>query len=240
MLVVDDEQPILDELTYLLGKDDRIGTIHAAVSGTQALRALSDADIAGVFLDIAMPCLDGMDVARIIGKFQDPPKVVFITAHEDHAVEAFDLNAVDFLLKPIREDRLGEAVRRMFDAGAPTTPSRPRTIAVELGGVTRFIPRSEVVYAEAEGDYVRLHVVGGDAHLIRSTLGALEHDWSDLGLVRIHRSLLVSPRYVREVRVRSGHSSVIVEHGTEPVELGVSRRHAHHLRPLLAQRARRS
>ena len=101
---------------------------------------------------------------------------MFVTAHNEHAVEAFDLNAVDYLLKPVREERLREAVRRIRDAAA--RGARPRTsIAVELGGVTRFVSRSEVLYVEAQGDYARLHTSSG-SHLVRVPLTALEERWA--------------------------------------------------------------
>src|SRR5680860_384206 len=121
VLVVDDERPVLDELVYLLGLDERIAGVLAANSGAGALRALESGAIDVVFLDIAMPGLSGLDIARILGKFKTPPKVIFVTAHENHAVDAFELNAVDYLLKPIREDRLRESVRRALEDGAGPT-----------------------------------------------------------------------------------------------------------------------
>lgn len=132
-LVVDDEQPVLDELVWLLGRDDRIGTIDTAQSGTEALRRLETGDIDLLFLDIAMPGLTGIDIARLVDKFKTPPQIIFVTAHDQHAVEAFDLNAVDYLLKPIREERLRESVRRAVADAESAGPDPDDTIAVELG-----------------------------------------------------------------------------------------------------------
>jgi DNA-binding LytR/AlgR family response regulator len=151
--------------------------------------------------------------------------VVFVTAHTEHAIEAFDLQAVDYLLKPVREERLREAVRRVIDAGhAPAEDS----IAVELGGVTRFVARSEVRYVEAQGDYARLHTATG-SHLVRMPLSALEERWRDAGFVRIHRSVLVALRHVEEVRTAEGRCTVVVDGR----ELQVSRRLTAHLREQL-------
>jgi DNA-binding LytR/AlgR family response regulator len=156
---------------------------------------------------------------------------VFVTAHDEHAVDAFDLNAVDYVLKPVRDDRLAEAVRRVVEARGGT--GEEDMIAVELGGRTRFLARSDVRYVEAQGDYARLHTAEG-SHLLRVPLTSLEEQWGDAGFVRIHRSLLVALGHVEEVRMDAGRCTVVV--GGE--ELGVSRRHTRELRDLLVRRAR--
>src|SRR5690349_6909209 len=99
VLVVDDEQPVLDELVWMLGRDDRIGEILTARNGAEAIRALEAQDVDLLFLDIAMPGLSGVEIARLVRKFANPPRVVFVTAHDTHAVDAFDLGAVDYVLK---------------------------------------------------------------------------------------------------------------------------------------------
>ncbi|BAS08196.1 uncharacterized response regulatory protein VC_0693 [Arthrobacter sp. Hiyo4] len=123
VLVADDELPAVEELAYLLGKDDRIGVIHRAISGTEALRALNTAAVDAVFLDIHMPAVSGLDVARAIARSSKPPVVVFVTADEDCALEAFELAAVDYLLKPVRAERLSRTVGRISellrDGGGP-------------------------------------------------------------------------------------------------------------------------
>lgn len=237
VLVVDDETPVLDEMVFLLGRDARIQSVRAANSGAQALRLLDALDIDVIFLDIAMPGLSGLDIARILGQFKKPPKVVFVTAHDDHAVDAFELNAVDYLLKPIREDRLRESVRRALDGGGATTAVADESVAVELGGVTRFVPRSHIVYAEAQGDYVRLFTLGGATHLIRIPIGTLAVDWAEAGFVRIHRSHLIAVAHVKEVRTQAGRYSVLVHTGVDDVELPVARRHTRELRDVLHAKA---
>lgn len=226
VLVVDDEQPALDELAFLLARDDRVGQVSCCDSATEALRLLRDEPVDAVFVDIAMPGLTGLELAEVLARFKEPPRVVFVTAHSEHAVDAFDLQAVDYVLKPVREERLREAVRRVSDTGSAAPDDD--TIPVELGGVTRFVSRSEVRYVEAQGDYTRLHTASG-SHLVRLPLSSLEERWGEAGFLRIHRSLLVALAHVEEVRVDAGRCSVVVG-GTE---LQVSRRHTPVLRELL-------
>jgi DNA-binding LytR/AlgR family response regulator len=234
VLVVDDERPALDELAWLLERDPRVSTVVTTDNAAEALRVLQEGGVDAVFTDIRMPGLTGLELARVLARFRTPPPVVFVTAHDDHAVDAFELNAADYLLKPVREDRLAEAVRRVVDAGpAADGGDAEDSIAVELGGVTRFVSRADVLYVEAHGDYARLHTADG-SHLIRSPLTTLEEEWRDAGFVRIHRSLLVALRHVQEVRMDSGRCSVVV--GDQ--ELMVSRRHTRELRDLLVRRAR--
>jgi DNA-binding LytR/AlgR family response regulator len=234
VLVVDDERPALDELAWLLGRDARVDDVLATDSAAEALRLLQEERVDAVFMDIRMPGLTGLDLARVLSQFKEPPPVVFVTAYDEHAVAAFDLNAVDYVLKPVRENRLAEAVRRVVDARVPSgSPVEKDMIAVELGGRTRFVSRSEVRYVEAQGDYARLHTADG-SHLVRVPLTALEDRWRDAGFVRIHRSLLVALAHVEEVRMDAGRCTVVVG-GTE---LAVSRRHTRELRDLLVRRAR--
>ena len=235
-LVVDDEAPTLPALTFLLARDPRMGELHTASSGTEALRALEEHPVDVVFCDISMPGLDGLDLAKVLARFADRPQVVFVTAYEEHAVDAFELQATDYVMKPIRPERLGEAVRRVVakrsDASPSTTPPEDETIPVELGGVTRFIQRSQILYASAHGDYARMHTANG-SHLVRVSLNALEERWGEKGFVRIHRSTLVSLAHVTEVSSDSGRAVVRVG----DVELQVSRRHTRDLRERLLRPA---
>ncbi|MEG3628102.1 LytR/AlgR family response regulator transcription factor [Streptomyces poriticola] len=249
-LAVDDERPSLGELVYLLNADPRISAAEGAGDATEALRRITRALESGpdgpeaidvVFLDIQMPGLDGLDLARLLGGFARPPLVVFVTAHEDFAVRAFDLKAVDYVLKPVRRERLAEAVRRAAElrgrGGEPTAPRipvhepDPDHIPVELGGVTRFVAVDDITHVEARGDYARLHT-GNGSHLVRIPLSTLEERWRSRGFVRIHRRHLVALRHIGELRLDAGTVSVRI--GDE--ELQVSRRHARELRDLLMRR----
>jgi DNA-binding LytR/AlgR family response regulator len=236
VLVVDDEPPALEELAYQLRGHERIGEVLAATSGAEALRIMDREILDAIFLDIRMPGLTGLDLARVLARFRNPPPVVFVTAYEDHAVDAFELNVVDYLLKPVRPDRLVEAVRRIGEAGGGARPGgepADETIPVELGGVTRFVHRSDVRFVEAHGDYARLHTATG-SHLVRVPLATLEEHWRDAGFMRIHRRLLVSIRHVTEMHIDAGRCSVVVG----GVRLQVSRRHTRELRDLLVRHSR--
>ncbi|HEX7303592.1 LytTR family DNA-binding domain-containing protein [Lentzea sp.] len=257
VLAVDDEAPALEDLVYLLRSDPRIAHVEAVTDATKALRVLHRAMDAGqpldaVFLDIRMPGLDGLDLARVLSRFAQPPPIVFVTAHQQPAVEAFELKALDYLLKPVRQERLAESVHRIVhevwdsksaaDQAAPPAPQPAggtppevgdEVIPVELGGVTRFIRLADIRYVEAHGDYARLHTATGSG-LVRAALNGLEERWRSAGFVRIHRSHLVSLGHIDEMRLEDGHLSVTIGGAVLPV----SRRHARHLRQLLVRRTK--
>jgi DNA-binding LytR/AlgR family response regulator len=231
VLVLDDERPALDELTFLLEQDQRVAEVHATDSPTDALRLLQQLEVDAVFLDVQMPGLTGIELAQVLSRFKTPPVAVFVTAHDQHAVDAFELNAVDYVLKPVREARIAEAVRRVL--AATRTEQAEEMVPVERGGVTRFVPVSGIRYVEAEGDYARLHTAD-DSYLVRVPLTQLEQEWAGAGFVRIHRSLLIATAHVDEVHVDSGRCSVVIgDH-----HLQVSRRHTRELRDLLVRSAR--
>jgi DNA-binding LytR/AlgR family response regulator len=243
VLAVDDEPPALDELAYLLRRDPRVARVHTAGDATEALRLLRDTDVDAVFLDIRMPGLDGMELARVLRRFARPPEVVFVTAYDDRAVDAFDLGVADYVRKPVQAERLAESLRRVI--GARVVPTRPpagarrepdepdETIPVELAGTTRLLPRSAVHWVEAQGDYARLHTAAG-SHLVRVPLATLAQRWADAGFVRIHRSYLVRLGRITELRL-TGSGYVVVVDGTE---LPVSRRHARDLKDTLVRAAK--
>ncbi|WP_194282962.1 LytR/AlgR family response regulator transcription factor [Saccharothrix syringae] len=252
VLAVDDEAPALEDLVYLLRSDPRVGHVEAVTDATKALRTLHRAMDAGqpvdaVFLDIRMPGLDGLDLARVLSRFAQPPPIVFVTAHQEPAVEAFELKALDYLLKPVRAERLAESVHRIVHevldsktpepaAAAPAEKAPDvgdEVIPVELGGITRFIRLADIRYVEAHGDYARLHTATGSG-LVRAALNGLEERWRSAGFVRIHRSHLVSLGHIDELRLEDGHLSVNIGGAVLPV----SRRHARHLRQLLVRRNR--
>ena len=239
VLAVDDEPPALDELAYLLRRDPRVARVYTASDATDALRVLRDTDVDAVFLDIRMPGLDGMELARVLRRFASPPAVVFVTAYDDRAADAFDLGVVDYVRKPVQADRLSESLRRVASSRIlPTHPSVPRpdedpTIPVELAGTTKLLPRSAVQWVEAQGDYARLHTSDG-SHLVRVPLATLAERWADAGFVRIHRSYLVQLGRIDELRL-TGSGYVVLVDGAE---LPVSRRHTRELKDKLVRAAK--
>ncbi|MDR6906147.1 DNA-binding LytR/AlgR family response regulator [Agromyces sp. 3263] len=235
VLIADDEQPAIDELAFLLGQDPRIGVIHQAASGAEAIRLLTREPVDAAFLDIHMPGLNGFDLARAMQRFERRPALVFVTADEEGALEAFDLAAVDYLLKPVRTERLHRSVTRIVEAlkasaavhaGAAASDAQPEMIAVTLGGTTRMIRRDEVRYVQAQGDYARLHTEEA-SYLVRVPMSDLERQWSD-AFVRVHRSYLVAIPHLTRIRLGGDHPSVTVG----AAELPVSRR----LLPALRER----
>jgi len=267
-LAVDDEAPALDEIGYLLRGDPRVGTILTAGNAAQAIALLTRTDPDrpmpdAVLLDIAMPGWDGVDLARVLSGLPRPPAVAFLSAHDNRAVEAYEIGAVDYLLKPVRAARLAEAVtrfcaardaaaevdrRRLTDARAagtdrpagaapPASTARPAPqevmIAVDLAGSTRFVPRSSVCWAEAQGDYARLHVAGGGSHLIRTPLAVLQEEWAPAGFVRVHRGYLVALGRIVELRSVDGGYRILVSGQPTIAELPVSRRHLRTLKQQL-------
>lgn len=252
-LAVDDEKGALSELVYVLEGEPRIGTVLAASNPTDALSILHGKHrengvvepIDVVFLDIRMPGFDGLALAEVLGEIPNPPVVVFVTAYEDRAIEAFDVGAVDYLVKPVRPERLASTMRRIVRsraaAAAQGGDGEPagdeEVIPVELAGTTKLVPRSSVRWVEAQGDYARLHT-GDGSHLVRIPLSQLEDRWSDAGFVRIHRSFLVSLALVTELRMSASGYIVRVGDGTEATELPVSRRHTRELKDRLVRVAK--
>jgi DNA-binding LytR/AlgR family response regulator len=272
VLAVDDEQPALEELAFLLNEDPRVGEVLKASDATEALRILNarssresvhaanaaraagaphpaagtrvaeKTDVDVVFLDIRMPGLDGLELARVFSSMAQPPEVVFVTAHDDRAVDAYEVGAKDYLLKPLREERLAAALDRIIANRATATPVEPvpqerdedEVIPVELAGTTKLVPRSAVRYVEAQGDYARLHTTEG-SHLVRIPLSVLEDRWRDAGFVRIHRSFLVALPLVTELRLSGSGYVVRVGSGPDTAELPVSRRHTRELKDRLVR-----
>lgn len=220
VLVADDEQPALDELVHLLRTDDRIGEILTARTGADALRQLSERAVRIAFLDIHMPGLLGTELARAFLALADPPAVVFVTADEARAVEAFELRAADYLLKPVRTERLRRAVDRVLELGESAASGDDEVIPVTVGSAVRFVHRKNVVWAQAQGDYSRLHTEDGTGHLVRIPISELESRWAGAGFLRIHRSVLVRISAVTEARLSGADPSLVID----AVSLSVSRR----------------
>jgi DNA-binding LytR/AlgR family response regulator len=238
VLAVDDEIPALDELVFLLRADARVASVDVAHDATAALLMLRDRTYDLLMLDVRMPQLDGLELARVLLRFAAPPSVVFVTAYDEHALEAFEVRASDYLLKPPSADRLGEALERVravkSQAARPAADDH-EVIPVDIGGTTRMVERSDVTWVESQGDYVRLHVVSGADYLVRLPISMLAERWADLGFVRIHRGYLVAIRHITELHTEAGATTVRIGR----IELPVARRHTRELRDRLVRAARR-
>jgi len=248
-LVIDDETPALDELSYLLRTNFPIDPVHAVQNASDALRHLQERRYDVVFLDVRMPELNGIELGNVLRRFAAPPAIVYVTAYEEYAVRAFDIGACDYLLKPVSRARLRTALERALGPRATVPPTgRPGRweaqspgddssdlIPVETAGRTRFISREQVRWAEAEGDYVRLHTADGGAHLVRIPISHLEERWSGYGFVRIHRGYLVSFKHITEFSVTGSVHTVMVGGRSLPV----SRRHVRDVRDRILRVGRR-
>ena len=179
-----------------------------------------------------MPDLDGMELSRVLRRFASPPQLVFVTAHEDAAVEAFELHALDYLLKPVGRSRLDEALKRVSDAVAAAGPSaegraatsEPEVVAAAnaRSGSTRLIKRGSILYVQSHGDFVRIVVPDG-RYLLRTTLAELERRWEPFGFVRVHRQYLANLARAVELRPVFGGTAELVYPGG--VTIPVARRH---------------
>jgi DNA-binding LytR/AlgR family response regulator len=193
--------------------------------------ALGDGEtIDAVFLDVRMPGLDGLELARVLRRFERPPAVVFVSAFDDAAVDAFELDALDYLVKPVSRTRLDEAIERVARRSAiPDPPPEDETVAVDAlrGGGTRLLPRSSIVYLQAHGDYVRVASTEG-RFLVRARLSELEERWESHGFVRVHRGFVVNLRRAVEVRPRLNGTAVLVM--VDGAEVPIARRQVGELR----------
>jgi len=233
VLAVDDEELALNDLIWLLGQSDAIDEVVSAGSGEEALRLLNERqDIDGVFLDIQMPGLSGVDLVKVLNNFRSPPAVAFVTAFDNYAVDAFKLNVCDYLMKPVAQNRLDETIRRMSTTRAEAVPN------VEAGSLAKLpcrtgdrsytVARDDVSIVEASGDYVRVYT-GEESHLLRESISSLTSAWSAAGFIRIHRSYLIRSAAITEVRKVDGRRTVMVNDQELPVSRRYSRLLQEHL-----------
>ena len=230
LLAVDDELPALADLVRMLEASSAVGNVESAASAEEALVALGEGhDIDAVFLDVRMPGLDGLELARVLRRFERPPAVVFVSAFDDAAVSAFELAALDYLVKPVSRRRLDEAIDRVVRHAARPEVAEEETVAVDAlrGGGTRLLPRSSILYLQAHGDYVRVASDDG-RFLLRARLTELEERWTAHGFVRVHRGFVVNLRRAVEVRPRLNGTAVLVM--ADGAEVPIARRQVGELR----------
>ena len=233
-LVIADDEPLARErLRMLLADEAGVEVVAEAGDGQQVLDACATLHPHAVLLDIAMPGLDGLETARRLAGLVPPTAVVFCTAYDEHALSAFEAAALDYLVKPVRPERLAAALERVrsFHAGHPLPEEARRTqLCARLRGSLRVIPIDEVHYLQAEEKYVVVHHARGE-DLIEEPLKALEEEFGDR-FVRIHRNCLVARQELVELRRGAdGHVQAVLRSGGVPLE--VSRRCVPHLKQTL-------
>jgi two-component system, LytTR family, response regulator len=232
VLIVDDEPLGREALHSLLARDPQVTLILEAANGRQAADYLEARRADVVFLDVQMPDLDGISLLRQLD-LHGLPAVVFVTAHEQYALEAFDSNAIDYLLKPVGAERFARAfdkaklhvrARRLeVDGGQATassqsvTPAREplRQVAVRWQQKVVLVPTETIDWIRAADDYVELHA-GGRRYLLHSTLNKLAGKLDPLTFLRVHRSVVVNLRAVREITPGiHGEYDIALQDGTE-------------------------
>jgi two-component system, LytTR family, response regulator len=193
VLVVDDEALARSNLTVLLRRDPDIGSIGESGSGLEAVEEIRRSKPDLVFLDVQMPECDGFDVLELLGG-ELPPAIVFVTAHDEYALRAFEAGALDYLLKPFDDARFYRALNRVKDRLAHRLPlqSQPaQRLVIKSPGQVLFVNVADIDWVEAAGYYACLHV-GSDTHVMRRTLSDLERDLGQEQFIRIHRSIIVN------------------------------------------------
>ncbi len=243
VLVCDDEQLARERLTRLVADMDGYEVVGEAVNGAEAVQRLSETDADIILMDIRMPQMDGLEAAKLISQNKAPPAIIFCTAYDDHAVQAFNVNAVGYLLKPVRREALAEALAKARSlnrvqlsalsdvTAANDTSHKQRThISAKTHRGIELVPVDDIRYFLADQKYVTVRSGRGEV-LIDETLKELEDEFGER-FVRIHRNSLVARRFIDGLeQVSTGHYQVRLKDTDE--RLTVSRRHVSGLRRLL-------
>jgi two-component system LytT family response regulator len=239
-LLVDDEPMARAQVRTLLGEESDIEVVGECASGPEAVSAIKSMSPDLVFLDVQMPEMDGFELARALGSDQ-MPAVVFVTAFDEYALRAFEIHALDYLLKPFSAARFKSAVahaREHLEQRRATTISRellallpavrpstkyPERLIVKSSGRIYFVRTIDIDWCEAAGNYVRIHV-GPQTHLIRDTMGHVESDLDPARFVRIHRSSIVNVDRIQELQPSFNGEYVVLLHGGTRLTLSRSYR----------------
>jgi two-component system, LytTR family, response regulator len=232
VLVADDELPARQRLMDLLRRDEQIGSVCEAADGQTAVEIIQKENPDLLFLDVQMPELDGLGVIGAIGAAQ-MPLTVFVTAFDQHAIRAFEANALDYLLKPFSDERFeatmvraksrldersmrdfGQRVMKMVSSAPPSPEKRLDRLVVKSGGTTRFIRVIDIDWIEAAGVYVTLHV-GGKELLYRAALNDLAEKLDPRRFVRVHRSALINIESILQLEpISHGEFEAVLKNGS--------------------------
>ncbi|NWJ95631.1 MAG: response regulator transcription factor [Chloroflexi bacterium] len=254
-LVVDDEKPAQEELAYLLEQSGYCRKVVITGDVLEALRFLQQERYDIIFVDVQMPGMNGLELAQVLQKFASPPRVIFVTAYEEYAVQAFELDAVDYLLKPVSKIRLEAALQRAVrrpgevHVTSDEEASKPRSreeeipdqkekvrvlekLPVDKESKTLLIDLSDIRYAVARGDYVYIKIFDQE-FLTRYSISELEKRLPSPPFLRTHRAFLVNLHNVSEIYPFFNGAYVLKVNDKDQSEVQVSRGHAKNLRALL-------
>lgn len=218
-LIIDDEQLALDEMRHLLSAHPDVEVVGEAMRVADALEVFQREKPALVFLDIQLREETGFD---FVGRLQEPwPRLVFVTAHDRFAIRAFECNALDYLLKPVHPERLGETLRRIRAAPRLPPAAQPEDcVFVKMNATARFLPWKDILSIKSEGNYTRLFLADGSAPLMLRTL----KEWQKLAppgqFLQAHRSALVHGRAIRELRSTADGRHVLVTADKREIPIG--------------------
>ncbi len=236
-MVVDDEGLARERVKRMLEAHEGYECVGEAATGLEALECVEQARPDVVLLDIRMPGMDGLEAATHLGNLEEPPAVIFCTAYEEHAVEAFNLQAVGYLLKPVRKEQLGQALanaQRLNRAQLTALKGPEQEHRTHISARTRrgleLIPVDEIRFLQADHKYVTVRHGDGET-IIDETLKELEEEFAEQ-FVRIHRSMLVATRFVTGLeKTREGQAELVLRDPEE--RLSISRRHLSAVRKLV-------
>ncbi|HLH65770.1 MAG TPA: LytTR family DNA-binding domain-containing protein [Solirubrobacteraceae bacterium] len=239
ILAVDDERSQLEDLARLLRSSPGVREVECAYGGREALLKASSQPFDAIFLDVRMPDLDGLELARVLRRFAAPPQLVFVSAYDSPAADAFELRALDYLRKPVGRGRVQEAIDRVWAAiearaeagdraarlpGPPADDDREMIAVANLhGGSTRLLARSSILFVQSYGDFVRIVTADG-RYLLRCTLAEIERRWEPRGFVRVHRQYVANLRNAVELRPLLGGTAELSFADGQTIP--VARRHA--------------
>jgi DNA-binding LytR/AlgR family response regulator len=239
ILAVDDERTQLQDLARLLRSAPGVRDVECAFDGHDALVKASRQHYDAMFLDVRMPDLDGLELAHVLRQFARPPQLVFVSAYDSAAADAFELHALDYLRKPVSRRRVEEALERVTSAvesassgsgatgdsrhhSAPSADSEMVAVANMGNGSTRLIARNAILYVQSYGDFVRIVDEDG-RYLIRATLGEIERRWEAFGFVRVHRQYVANLLKAIEFRPMLGGTAELTFGDGQTIP--VARRH---------------
>jgi two-component system response regulator LytT len=230
-LVCDDEAPARSELRFLLEEVGGVEVVGEAGSGAEALQLIRALPYDVVFLDIDMPGLSGMQLAEVLNDLDKKPAIIFVTAHSEYAVQAFEVAATDYLVKPVESDRLRQAIERLVPA-QPSGPIKLERIPVEKAGKKLLLPVDDIFHIMAKDDYSYLHT-DGERYLSTMSLSTLESKLEAQGFYRVHRRFLVNLSKVSEVVPMYGGTLLLTLKDRNRTQVPVSRRRVPALKKVL-------
>ena len=238
ILAVDDEHTQLEDLARLLRSFSSVREVECAYGGHDALLKVSSQAYDAIFLDVRMPDLDGVELGRVLTRFASPPQLVFVSAHDAAAVDAFELRALDYLRKPVSRRRLEDAIERVAAAveanegdsdgngrrsrSSSGTESEMIAVTRARAGPARLISRGSILYVQSHGDFVRI-ITPDDRYLLRTTLNEIERRWEQFEFIRVHRQYVANLARAVELRPLFGGTAELAF--SDDQSIPVARRH---------------